>query len=103
MLVSLIPLAHGSTAFVCVRRECVCSALAWPSKASTAWSTSWSMDRTSATDKELGEIATQVAELSKAVPVGHAVMNNNYEDQGQGNAKTLTKLLKAAPKPVASA
>ena len=32
--------------------------------------------------KELGEIATQVAELSKAVPVVHAVMNNNYEDQG---------------------
>ena len=26
-------------------------------------------------------------------------MNNNYEDQGQRNAKTLTKLLKAAPKP----
>jgi uncharacterized protein YecE (DUF72 family) len=51
------------------------------------------------TDKELGEIATQVAELSKAVPVVHAVMNNNYEDQGQRNAKTLTKLLKAAPKP----
>jgi len=51
------------------------------------------------TDNELGEIATQVAELSKAVPVVHAVMNNNYEDQGQRNAKTLTKLLKAAPKP----
>jgi uncharacterized protein YecE (DUF72 family) len=51
------------------------------------------------TDKELGEIAAQVAELSKAVPVVHAVMNNNYEDQGQSNAKTLTKLLKATPKP----
>jgi uncharacterized protein YecE (DUF72 family) len=53
------------------------------------------------TDKELGEIATHVAELSKAVPVVHAVMNNNYEDQGQRNAKTLTKLLKAAPTPAA--
>ena len=53
------------------------------------------------TDKELGEIATHVAELSRAVPVVHAVMNNNYEDQGQRNAKTLTKLLKAAPTPAA--
>ena len=26
-------------------------------------------------------------------------MNNDYEDQGQRNAKTLTKLLKAVPKP----
>jgi uncharacterized protein YecE (DUF72 family) len=43
--------------------------------------------------KELGDIAAQVKELSKAVPVVHAVMNNNYEDQGQRNAKTLTQLL----------
>jgi hypothetical protein len=26
----------------------------------------------------------------------HAVMNNNYEDQGQRKAKTLSKLLKVA-------
>ena len=51
------------------------------------------------TDNELGEIATQVAEFSKAVPVVHAVLNNNYEDQGQRNAKTLTKLVNAAPTP----
>jgi uncharacterized protein YecE (DUF72 family) len=44
-------------------------------------------------EDELGEIATQVAELAKDVPVVHAVMNNNYEDQGQRNAKTLSKLL----------
>jgi uncharacterized protein YecE (DUF72 family) len=48
------------------------------------------------TEKELGEIATQVSELAKAVPLVHAVMNNNHEDQGQRNAKTLTTLLKAA-------
>jgi uncharacterized protein YecE (DUF72 family) len=47
-------------------------------------------------DQELQQIATQVIELSKAVPVVHAVMNNNYEDQGQRNARTLAKLLKAA-------
>src|SRR5436190_6145206 len=44
--------------------------------------------------RSAGEIATQVAELSKAVPVVHAVMNNNYEEQGQRKAKALTKLLK---------
>ena len=44
-------------------------------------------------EKELGEIAARVAELSQAVPVVHAVMNNNYEDQGQRNAKTLAALL----------
>jgi len=48
--------------------------------------------------RSAGEIATQVAELSKAVPVVHAVKNNNYEEQGQRKAKALTKLLKAAPK-----
>jgi len=46
-------------------------------------------------EKELREIAARVAELSQAVPVVHAVMNNNYEDQGQRNAKTLAALLNA--------
>ena len=47
--------------------------------------------------KELGEIAAQVNQLSNAVPVVHAVMNNNYEDQGQRNARTLTQLLDQGP------
>jgi hypothetical protein len=37
--------------------------------------------------------AARVAEMSQAVPVVHALMSNNYEDQGQRNAKTLTALL----------
>ena len=45
--------------------------------------------------KELGEIAVRIAELSRGVRVVHAVMNNNYEDQGQRNAKTLAALLNA--------
>src|SRR3954463_2616034 len=53
-------------------------------------------------EEELAAIAPKFAELAKAVPVVHAVMNNNYEDQGQRNAKTLTKLLNAAPKPAVS-
>ena len=47
-------------------------------------------------EEELGDIAARVVELSQAVPVVHAVMNNNYEDQGQRNAKTLATLLNAA-------
>ena len=50
-------------------------------------------------EQELAEIAGRVAELAKAVPVVHAVMNNNYEDQGQRNAKTLAGLLTTAEQP----
>jgi uncharacterized protein YecE (DUF72 family) len=46
-------------------------------------------------EEELGQIAEQVANLSRVVPTVHAVMNNNYEDQGQRNAKTLATLLDA--------
>ena len=38
----------------------------------------------------------RIAELSRGVRVVHAVMNNNYEDQGQRSAKTLATLLDAA-------
>ena len=54
-------------------------------------------------ETELAEIAARVADLSQAVPMVHAVMNNNYEDQGQRNAKTLAALLAAAPGVGASA
>jgi uncharacterized protein YecE (DUF72 family) len=47
-------------------------------------------------EKELAEIAGRIDELAEAVPVVHAVMNNNYEDQGQRNAKTLAGLLTAS-------
>ena len=47
-------------------------------------------------EKELGKIAVQISELSRGVQVVHAVMNNNYEDQGQRNAKTLSTLLNVA-------
>lgn len=48
-------------------------------------------------ERELGQIATQIADLSRAVPLVHAVMNNNHEDQGQRNAKTLSTLLAGTP------
>ena len=50
-------------------------------------------------DKELAELAGRVVELAEAVPVVHAVMNNNYEDQGQRNAKTLAELLATTKQP----
>jgi uncharacterized protein YecE (DUF72 family) len=50
-------------------------------------------------EQELAEIAARIAELSQAVPVVHAVMNNNYEDQGQRNAKTLAAAVEAALAP----
>ena len=45
-------------------------------------------------DTELAGIAESVEKLAKRVPVTHVVLNNNYEDQGQRNAKTLMTFLK---------
>jgi uncharacterized protein YecE (DUF72 family) len=45
-------------------------------------------------DAELEEIAGKIKVLAKAVPVVHAVLNNNYQDQGQRNAKTLADCLR---------
>jgi uncharacterized protein YecE (DUF72 family) len=44
-------------------------------------------------DEELQEIAERISVLSRAVPVVHAVLNNNYQDQGQRNARTLAAFL----------
>ena len=44
-------------------------------------------------DEELKEIAERITVLSRGVPVVHAVLNNNYQDQGQRNARTLAAFL----------
>jgi uncharacterized protein YecE (DUF72 family) len=44
-------------------------------------------------DGELKEIAEHIKALSRAVPVVHAILNNNYQDQGQRNARTLAEFL----------
>ncbi len=44
-------------------------------------------------DAELADIAKSVETLARKVPRTHVVLNNNYEDQGQRNAKTLMRLL----------
>ena len=44
-------------------------------------------------DEELREIADHIGTLSRAVPTVHAILNNNYQDQGQRNARTLAGFL----------
>jgi uncharacterized protein YecE (DUF72 family) len=47
-------------------------------------------------DDELDGLATQIYEISQAVAQTHVVFNNNFEDQGQRNAKTLMNILGAS-------
>jgi uncharacterized protein YecE (DUF72 family) len=44
-------------------------------------------------DDELKEIAGKIKNLSRQVRVVQAVLNNNYQDQGQRNARTLASFL----------
>jgi len=44
-------------------------------------------------DVELKEIAGKIKNLSRQVPVVQAILNNNYQDQGQRNARTLVGFL----------
>lgn len=44
-------------------------------------------------DDELGEMAKKVVETAGAVKEMQVILNNNYEDQGQRNAKTLMRLV----------
>ena len=44
-------------------------------------------------DAELQEVAGKIKQLAGAVPVVQAILNNNYQDQGQRNARTLAGFL----------
>jgi uncharacterized protein YecE (DUF72 family) len=44
-------------------------------------------------DDELQELGEKIKALSGQVKTVHAIMNNNYQDQGQRNAQTLMRLL----------
>ena len=44
-------------------------------------------------DEELRELAGNIKTLAGQVPSVHAIMNNNYQDQGQRNAQTLMSFL----------
>jgi uncharacterized protein YecE (DUF72 family) len=46
-------------------------------------------------DAELAELAERIERLALIAPQTHVIFNNNMEDQGQRNARTLTDLLAA--------
>lgn len=46
-------------------------------------------------DQELAALVPRIRELAKRVGAMHVVFNNNFEDQGQRNARTLMRLLAA--------
>ena len=46
-------------------------------------------------DDELTELAEPISELAARASTVHVIFNNNYEDQGQRNALTLTQLLRS--------
>jgi uncharacterized protein YecE (DUF72 family) len=47
-------------------------------------------------DGELADLAAPIRRLAARVATAHVVFNNNMEDQGQRNARTLTALLRSA-------
>ena len=50
-------------------------------------------------EAELAELAQPIQAMSRQVRVTHVVLNNNYQDQGQRNAKTLMQLLQREREP----
>lgn len=62
----------------------------WNVKGTTAASDRFNYDYP---ENELADLADQIQHLAKHVELVQVVFNNNYEDQGQRNAKTLEKLL----------
>ena len=71
----------------------------WEKKGLKASSDRFNYDYSEA---ELGEIAESVASLAQEVPLTHVVLNNNFEDQGQRNAKTLMRMLEVSSSPAVS-
>jgi uncharacterized protein YecE (DUF72 family) len=47
-------------------------------------------------DEELGELAGKIREIAGHVSRTHVIFNNNFEDQGQRNARTLMDILGAS-------
>lgn len=48
-------------------------------------------------EAELAELAGRIRELARRVGTTHVIFNNNMEDQGQRNARSLMALLDVAP------
>ena len=47
------------------------------------------------TTEELTDVAAMTRELARQAEITQVIFNNNYEDQGQRNARELTRLLDA--------
>jgi len=62
----------------------------WNIKGATSASSRFNYDYN---DEELGDLAGPIGEIAKRVERTHVVFNNNWEDQGQRNAKTLMQIL----------
>jgi uncharacterized protein YecE (DUF72 family) len=62
----------------------------WNIKGATSASSRFNYDYN---DEELGELAGRIDEIAKGVERTHVVLNNNFEDQGQRNARTLMGIL----------
>jgi uncharacterized protein YecE (DUF72 family) len=62
----------------------------WNIKGATVASDRFNYDHN---DDELSEISAKIREIAASVAQTHVVFNNNYEDQGQRNARTLIGFL----------
>ena len=62
----------------------------WDIKGATVASDRFNYDYN---DDELSELSVKIREIASSVAQTHVVFNNNYEDQGQRNARTLIGLL----------
>lgn len=67
----------------------------WNIKGATAASDRFNYDYS---DDELSELSIEIQKIAKSVSQTHVVFNNNYEDQGQRNARMLMEILGAAAK-----
>ena len=66
----------------------------WDVKGTTSASDRFNYDYSAS---ELADIASHVVELAGVAPTTHVVFNNNMEDQGQRNARSLTDILATLP------
>ena len=67
------------------------NAVTWNSKSAVA-SDRFNYDYS---DSELAVLVESIRDLEDRVARVHVIFNNNYEDQGQRNASTLVRLLRA--------
>jgi uncharacterized protein YecE (DUF72 family) len=62
----------------------------WNIKGATVASDRFNYDYS---DEELSELSGSIREIASQVAQTHVIFNNNYEDQGQRNARTLIQIL----------